>query len=203
MRAVILAGGFGTRLRPLTTHIPKPLVPVGNVPIMEHTVRLLQRHGFTDVLVLLYFLPETISAYFGDGRRWGVCISYATPAADLGTAGAVRFATGDGNDPVMVISGDVLTDFDLTAAADFHRSHRAEATMVLTRVESPLAYGIVITDDSGLIVRFLEKPSWGEVFSDTINTGIYLLEPSVLAAIPAGRPYDFSKELFPALLAAG
>src|SRR4029453_8957103 len=135
MKAVIMAGGFGTRLRPLTIHIPKPLVPVGNVPIMEHTVRLLKRHGFTDLLVLLYFLPETITGHFGDGSRWGVRISYATPTADLGTA---------------------------------------EAGIVLTRGDSPLAYGIVITDESGRIVRFLEKPSWGEVFSDTINTGIYI-----------------------------
>jgi mannose-1-phosphate guanylyltransferase/phosphomannomutase len=203
MRAVIMAGGFGTRLRPLTTHVPKPLVPVGNVPIVEHTVRLLRRHGFTDLLVLLYFLPETITSYFGDGSRWGVRISYVTPAADLGTAGAVRFAAGERREPVLVISGDVLTDFDLAAAMAFHRGRGAEATMVLTRVESPLAYGIVIVDESGRIVRFLEKPSWGEVFSDTINTGIYLLEPDVVGAIPAGRPYDFSKELFPALLASG
>ena len=203
MKAVIMAGGFGTRLRPLTTHIPKPLVPVGNVPIMEHTVRLLKRHGFTDLLVLLYFLPETITGYFGDGSRWGVSMTYATPTADLGTAGAVKFAAGELGEPVLVISGDVLTDFDLAAAVHSHRERAAEATMVLTRVDSPLAYGIVITDESGRIVRFLEKPSWGEVFSDTINTGIYILDPAVLGAIPAGRPYDFGKELFPALLASG
>jgi mannose-1-phosphate guanylyltransferase/phosphomannomutase len=203
MKAVIMAGGFGTRLRPLTIHIPKPLVPVGNVPIMEHTVRLLKRHGFTDLLVLLYFLPETITGHFGDGSRWGVRISYATPTADLGTAGAVKFAAGELGEPVLVISGDVLTDFDLRAAVRSHRERGAEASIVLTRVDSPLAYGIVITDESGRIVRFLEKPSWGEVFSDTINTGIYILEPSVLGAVPTGRPYDFGRELFPALLAAG
>ncbi|HEU5192716.1 MAG TPA: mannose-1-phosphate guanyltransferase [Methylomirabilota bacterium] len=203
MKAVIMAGGFGTRLRPLTTHIPKPLVPVGNVPIMEHTVRLLKRHGFTDLLVLLYFLPETITGHFGDGSRWGVRMTYATPTADLGTAGAVKFAAGELGEPVLVISGDVLTDFDLQAAVRSHRERGAEATIVLTRVDSPLAYGIVITDESGRIVRFLEKPSWGEVFSDTINTGIYILGPSVLAAVPSGRPYDFGRELFPALLASG
>ena len=164
---------------------------------------LLKRHGFTDLLVLLYFLPETITTHFGDGSRWGVRISYTTPTADLGTAGAVRFAAGELGEPVLVISGDVLTDFDLEAAVRSHRDRRAEATIVLTRVDSPLAYGIVITDEAGRIVRFLEKPSWGEVFSDTINTGIYILEPSVLDAVPAGRPYDFGKELFPALLAAG
>jgi mannose-1-phosphate guanylyltransferase / phosphomannomutase len=203
MKAVVMAGGFGTRLRPLTAHLPKPLVPVGNIPIMEHTVRLLKRHGFTDLCVLLYFLPDTITAYFGDGSKWGVNMTYITPATDLGTAGAVKFAAGDASEPILVVSADVLTDFDLAAAAAFHREKEAEATMVLTRVEQPLAYGIVITDEQGRVLRFLEKPSWGEVFSDTINTGIYLLEPSVLPAIPAGRPYDFGKELFPALLSAG
>jgi len=198
-----MAGGFGTRLRPLTAHLPKPLVPVGNVPIMEHTVRLLKRHGFTDLCVLLYFLPDSITSYFGDGGRLGVKLTYVTPTADLGTAGAVKFAAGDSDEPVLVVSADVLTDLDLAGAVAFHRSRGAEATMVLTRVEQPLAYGIVITDGEGRVLRFLEKPSWGEVFSDTINTGIYLLEPSVFPAIPAGRPYDFGKELLPALLAGG
>ena len=203
MKAVVMAGGFGTRLRPLTAHLPKPLVPVGNIPIMEHMVRLLKKHGFTDLCVLLYFLPDTITGHFGDGSGWGVSMTYFTPAADLGTAGAVKFAVGDSNEPVLVVSADVLTDFDLSEAVAFHRSKDAEATMVLTRVEQPLAYGIVITDEEGRVLRFLEKPSWGEVFSDTINTGIYLLEPTVFPAIPAARPYDFGKELFPALLASG
>lgn len=198
-----MAGGFGTRLRPLTAHLPKPLVPVGNVPVMEHMVRLLKRHGFTDLCVLLYFLPDTITSYFGDGSRWGVKMTYVTPPADLGTAGAVKFAVGDSDEPVLVVSADVLTDIDLAGAVAFHKGRGAEATMVLTRVELPLAYGIVITDEEGRVLRFLEKPAWGEVFSDTINTGIYLLEPSVFPAIPAGRSYDFGKELFPALLAGG
>src|SRR6266540_2323425 len=198
-----MAGGFGTRLRPLTAHLPKPVVPVGNIPIMEHMVRLLKRHGFTDLSVLLYFLPDSITSYFGDGGRWGVKLTYVTPTADLGTAGAVKFAVGDADEPVLVVSADVLTDIDLAGAVAFHRARGAEATMVLTRVEQPLAYGIVITDEEGRVLRFLEKPSWGEVFSDTINTGIYLLEPSVFPAIPAGRSYDFGKELFPALLASG
>ena len=203
MKAVVMAGGFGTRLRPLTAHLPKPLVPVGNVPVMEHIVRLLKRHGFTDLAVLLYFLPDTITGHFGDGSAWGVNMTYVTPTADLGTAGAVKFALGESDESVLVVSADVLTDFDLAEAVAFHRSKDAEATMVLTRVEQPLAYGIVITDEEGRVLRFLEKPAWGEVFSDTINTGIYLLEPSVFRAIPGGRPYDFGKELFPALLASG
>ncbi len=203
MKALIMAGGFGTRLRPLTTYVPKPMVPMGNVPIMEHTVRLLRRHGFTDLQALLYFLPETITGYFGDGSRFGVTLDYVTPTADLGTAGAVKFALGSPAEPILVISGDVLTDFDLAAAVAFHRERRAEATMVLTRVQHPLPYGIVITDEAGRITRFLEKPGWGEVFSDTVNTGIYLLEPSVFDAIPPHREYDFGKDLFPALLAEG
>src|SRR4029453_3001817 len=146
-------GGFGTRLRPLTTHIPKPMVPIGNVPIMEHTVRLLKGHGFTDLLVLLYFLPDSITGHFGDGSRWGVRMTYATPTADLGTAGAVKFATTELKEPVLVISGDVLTDFDLQAAVRSHQERGAEASIVLTRVDSPLAYGIVIIDESGRIRR--------------------------------------------------
>ena len=203
MKALIMAGGFGTRLRPLTTHVPKPMVPMGNVPIMEHALRLLRRHGFTDLRALLYFLPETITGHFGDGSRLGVTLGYVTPTADLGTAGAVKFAVGALAETILVISGDVLTDFDLGAAIAFHRERRAEATMVLTRVEHPLPYGVVITDEGGRVTRFLEKPSWGEVFSDTINTGIYVLEPSVFDLIPPQREYDFGKELFPALLAQG
>src|SRR5262249_46790652 len=168
MKPVVMAGGFGTRLRPLTAHLPKPLVPVGNVPIMEHIVRLLKRHGFTDLAVLLYFLPDTITGHFGDGSAWGVNMTYVTPTADLGTAGGVKFAVGESDEAVLVVSADVLTDFNLAEAVTFHRSKDAEATMVLTRVEQPLAYGIVITDEEGRVLRFLEKPAWGEVFSDTI-----------------------------------
>jgi mannose-1-phosphate guanylyltransferase/phosphomannomutase len=203
VKVVLMAGGFGTRLRPLTANVPKPMVPLGNKPILEHTVELLRAHGFDDLLVLLYFLPDAITQHFGDGSRWGVRIRYVTPDADLGTAGAVRFAAESLAEPILVISGDILTDLDLGDAVRFHQRVGGEATMVLTRVENPLAYGIVITDDAGRITRFLEKPGWGEVFSDTINTGIYLLEPSVVRTIPAGREYDFSKDLFPALLRKG
>jgi len=203
MKAVLMAGGFGTRLRPLTAYVPKPMVPLGNRPIMEHTVELLKAHGFDELIVLLYFLPEAITGYFGDGSRWGVRMRYVTPDADLGTAGAVRLAAADLGEPVLVISGDILTDFDLGAAVASHRAARADATLVLTRVENPLQYGIVITDERGRVTRFLEKPTWGEVFSDTVNTGIYVLEPGVFEAIPPAREYDFGKDLFPALLREG
>jgi mannose-1-phosphate guanylyltransferase/phosphomannomutase len=202
MRAVIMAGGFGTRLKPLTIHRPKPMVPVANRPMMEHIVALLRRHGITDLVSILYFQPEHITSYFGDGSAFGVRMRYVTADADYGTAGAVRHAEElVMGQRVLIISGDVLTDFDLTAALAEHEARGAEATILLTPVENPLAYGIVISDhETGRIERFLEKPTWGEVFSDTINTGIYVLEPSVLERLPARTNVDFSKDLFPAML---
>lgn len=205
MKGVIMAGGFGTRLKPLTINRPKPMVPVGNRPIMEHIVRLLRRHGITDLVSILYFQPEHITSYFGDGSDFGVRMRYVTADADYGTAGAVRNAQEViGDDRVLVISGDVLTDFDLGAIVSSHDERGAEATIALTSVENPLAFGIVIVDpESGRIERFLEKPTWGEVFSDTINTGIYLLEPSALQRIPLRTNFDFSKDLFPQMLREG
>src|SRR5258706_2096885 len=202
MRAIIMAGGFGTRLRPLTCNIPKPMVPMANKPMMEHLVRSLKQHGFDDLLVMLYYQPEVIIRHFGDGAAFGVRIEYLRPPSDLGTAGCVKFAERYLEDTFLVISGDLLTDFDLKKALTAHRAKKAAATLVLTRSSNPLAFGVVIVDEDGRIQRFLEKPSWGEVFSDTINTGIYLLEPSVLADIPPDRNFDFSKNLFPALLDA-
>ncbi|MCX7936261.1 MAG: sugar phosphate nucleotidyltransferase [Chlorobi bacterium] len=203
-KAVIMAGGFGTRLRPLTMDLPKPMVPVANTPMMEHIVRLLKAHGVREIVAVLYFYPEVITSYFGDGSKWGVHIQYVTADADYGTAGSVKNAQALlGEERTLVISGDVLTDFDLSAAASFHQERNAQATLVLARAANPLPYGIVITDEHGKIERFLEKPSWGEVFSDTINTGIYILESSVLELIPSGKEYDFSKDLFPLMLQQG
>ncbi|MDF1535242.1 MAG: sugar phosphate nucleotidyltransferase [bacterium] len=204
MKAVVMAGGYGTRLRPLTIKRPKPMIPVANLPILEHIVHLLVRHGFSEILMLTYFFPESIEEYFGDGSRFGVRISYhQDPPGGLGTAGAVRAVADIIDGPFLVISGDVITDFDLTEACDFHRDRGELATMVLTRVNNPLPFGVVITDDQGKVSRFLEKPSWGEVFSDTINTGIYIIQPEVLDRIPAGKNRDFSKDVFPGLLAEG
>lgn len=202
MKGIIMAGGFGTRLRPLTNNLPKPMVPVANRPIIEHTIDLLKKSDITDLTTLLYFQPESITNHFGDGSNFGVDIGYSTPSADLGTAGAVGFAMrlDESDEPVLVISGDVMTDIDLSSAINFHKKKKALATIVLTRVENPLPFGIVITDKKGRIVRFLEKPGWGEVFSDTINTGIYILERKVLDFIPEGVEFDFSKDLFPKLL---
>jgi mannose-1-phosphate guanylyltransferase/phosphomannomutase len=200
MKAVIMAGGFGTRLRPLTINLPKPMAPVINKPMMEHILEILMREGIKEIISLLYFQPESIENHFGDGSAWGVRMNYIGAAEDLGTAGSVKNAEGFLNEPFIIISGDVLTDFDLSKAIAFHRERKALATMVLTRVENPLAFGIVITEPDGRVSRFLEKPSWGEVFSDTINTGIYILEPGVLKYTPKGKEFDFSKDLFPLLL---
>jgi mannose-1-phosphate guanylyltransferase / phosphomannomutase len=203
MKAMVMAGGFGTRLRPLTCNIPKPMVPMMNRPMLEHVFDLLKQHGFTEVVVALYFQPEIIQSYFGDGHDRGLSISYILPDADVGTAGCVKRAADLlGKEPFLVISGDVLTNIDLGKAVQFHRQRKSLATIVLTRVENPLSFGVVITAEDGRIVRFLEKPSWGEVFSDTINTGIYVLDPSVLDRIPEGEEYDFGKQLFPDILNA-
>lgn len=200
MTAVIMAGGQGTRLRPLTSNQPKPMVPLANRPMMEHVIRLLAKHGFEDVVVTLQFLPTVITNYFGDGEGWGVRIKYVTEESPLGTAGGVLNAERHLDNPFVVVSGDALTDIDLADAAGFHRENQAAVTIVLKKVPNPLEFGIVITDENHRIVKFLEKPGWGQVFSDTINTGIYIIEPEMLDFIPDDRPYDFAKELFPDLL---
>ncbi|HLG66928.1 MAG TPA: sugar phosphate nucleotidyltransferase [Acidimicrobiales bacterium] len=203
MKAVIMAGGEGTRLRPLTSNQPKPMLPMANRPMMEHVVRLLRAHGFTDIVVTVAFMANTIRNYFGDGSELGVRMVYATEATPLGTAGSVRNAREELDERFLVISGDVLTDIDLGAVVDFHERKGALATIALCAVENPLEFGIVITREDGTIERFLEKPTWGQVFSDTINTGIYVLEPAIFDFIPEGRSVDFSGEVFPAVLDAG
>lgn len=198
-----MAGGFGTRLRPLTCNIPKPMVPMANVPIMEHALRLLKKHGFEEAMVMLYYQPEIVQNYFKDGKSLDMRLKYFIPPMDLGTAGCVAAAASELTETFLVISGDLLTDFDLSRALSFHKEKNALATMVLTRVANPLPYGVVITEEDGRISRFLEKPTWGEVFSDTINTGIYILQPEVFAHIPPETSFDFSKNLFPKILAEG
>lgn len=199
-KAVIMAGGFGTRLRPLTMTIPKPMVPILNIPMMGHIVNLLKKNNITDIVSVLYFQPESITSHFEDGRKLGIEMKYVLAQADYGTAGAVRNAYEHLSERFIIISGDVLTDFDISAALNFHLERKSKATILLTRVPAPLQYGIVMTDNDGKITRFLEKPSWGEVFSDTINTGIYILEPEVLDLIPYQQEFDFSKDLFPLML---
>ncbi len=203
MKAIVMAGGEGTRLRPLTSNQPKPMVPVVGKPCMEHIIELLRRHGFDEVIVTLAFLPQAIESYFGDGESTGVSIDYSLEATPMGTAGSVRLAAQRIDEPLLVISGDALTDFDLTSLVRFHTESDAAVTIALKAVDNPLDFGIVVTGEGGRIERFLEKPTWGQVFSDTINTGIYVLDPSVLRQIPEDTPFDFSKELFPRLLDLG
>ena len=203
MKAVIMAGGEGTRLRPQTSNLPKPMLPLVGRPMMEHIVSLLRRHGITDIVVTVAFLPNAIRSYFGDGSELGVRMAYATEESPLGTAGSVRNAREQLTERFLVISGDVLTDIDLTSVIAFHEKNEALATIALCAVENPLEFGIVITREDGTIERFLEKPGWGQVFSDTINTGIYVLEPGIFDLIPEGRAVDFSSEVFPVALEAG
>jgi mannose-1-phosphate guanylyltransferase / phosphomannomutase len=203
VKAVIMAGGEGTRLRPQTSNLPKPMLPLVGRPMMEHIVALLRRHGITDIVVTVAFLPNAIRSYFGDGSELGVQMGYATEESPLGTAGSVRNAREQLTDRFLVISGDVLTDIDLSSVISFHEKNQALATIALSAVENPLEFGIVITREDGSIERFLEKPGWGQVFSDTINTGIYVLEPEIFERIPEGRSVDFSSEVFPAVLDAG
>src|SRR5579871_5675360 len=199
-----MAGGEGSRLRPVTSNLPKPLVPVGNQPIMEHILTLLKRHGITDVVATIHYLGDEIRSYFGDGGDFGVEIEYAVETTPLGTAGSVKRAEGLlKNGTFLIISGDALTDCDLLKALAFHREKKSVATIVLSRVPNPLEFGVVITAEDGRIERFLEKPGWSEVFSDTVNTGIYILEPEIFGYMEPGEAADWSADVFPKLLEAG
>ncbi|MBE9210913.1 mannose-1-phosphate guanyltransferase [Nostoc sp. LEGE 06077] len=202
MRAVLMAGGSGTRLRPLTCDLPKPMVPILNRPIAEHIINLLKRHQITEVIATLHYLPDVLRDYFQDGSDFGVQMTYAVEEDQpLGTAGCVKNIAELLDETFLVISGDSITDFDLTAALEFHQQKQSKATLILTRVPNPIEFGVVITDEAGKIKRFLEKPSTSEIFSDTVNTGIYILEPEVLDYLPVNTESDFSKDLFPLLLA--
>ncbi len=203
MKAVVMAGGEGTRLRPLTISRPKPMLPVVGRPVMEHILHLLRQHGITEVMVTVRYLATQIEEYFGDGRDFDMQITYSVEQEPLGTAGSVRRCAMGLHETLLVISGDALTDIDLGKVIAAHHRKGAWVTLALARVSNPLEFGVVITDVQGNITRFLEKPAWSQVFSDTINTGIYVLEPEALAEIPQNQTFDFSKDLFPRLLSMG
>lgn len=203
MKAVVMAGGFGTRIQPLTTSVPKPMIPVFNRPMMEYIISSLKEAGITEIAVLLYFKPDVIKNRFGDGSSLGVKLHYVIPDDDYGTAGAVKKAEAFLDERFIVVSGDLVTDFDIPEIIGYHEAKQSKATITLTSVSDPLQFGVVITDGEGKILRFLEKPGWGDVFSDTINTGIYVFEPEILSYIPENRPFDFSKDLFPSIMATG
>ena len=203
MKAVVMAGGEGSRLRPLTSNMPKPLVPVAGRPIMEHILLHLRRHQLRDVVATVQYLGAQIRNYFGDGSEQGVALTYSVEDSPLGTAGSVMLARQQLNETFVVISGDSLTDIDLGAAARFHRERKALATIVLKPVPNPLEYGVVVVDEGGAVQRFIEKPSWGEVISDLANTGIYILDPAVFDFFRPGEVTDWSGDVFPRLLKEG
>ncbi len=200
MKAVVMAGGEGTRLRPLTINRPKPMVALVDRHVIHHIIELLKMHGITDIVITVQYLANLIQDYYGDGSNYGVNITYSLEEVPLGTAGSVKYAEHLLQEPFLVISGDALTDFNLTQIIDYHLNSAAKATITLTRVPNPLDYGVVITNDQGYVSQFLEKPSWGEVFSDTVNTGIYVLDPEVFAYIEKGKMVDWSKDVFPRML---
>jgi NDP-sugar pyrophosphorylase family protein len=204
MRVMIMAAGKGTRLRPLTDFVPKPMAPIVNRPAIHHILRLLYRHGFREVVINLHHLPEAVTTYLGDGSWMGMKITYSTEPELLGTAGGVKnnqlFL---GSDTFLVMSGDSLTDIDLTGLAAAHRRNGSIATIAVKEVVDPSLYGVVVLDDDHRVVGFQEKPSLAEARSRLCNCGIYVLEPEIFDHIPADRFDDFGSRLFPYLLDAG
>jgi mannose-1-phosphate guanylyltransferase/phosphomannomutase len=202
--AVVMAGGEGTRLRPLTASLPKPLLPVLNRPMLEHVLRLLRSHGVTDAVITVQFLASLVRSYTGDGADLGMRLTYVTEEVPLGTAGSVKNAEASlGSSPFLVISGDAITDMDLTALVEQHQRTGAMVTVALARVTDPVEYGGVVLDDDGRVVRLVEKPGWGRVVSDLVNSGVYVMQPEVLAGLEAGRRLDWSSDVIPALIEAG
>lgn len=202
MKAVIMAGGEGTRLRPLTCIYPKPMANICGLPIMSHILALLSRHGFTKAAATLLYMPDKIQEYFGEESA-GIKLSYFEETTPLGTAGSVKncqsFLDGD----FLVISGDSLCDLDLTAAVNFHKTRNADVTLILYRVDNPLEYGVTLVNKDGDVTGFIEKPSWSNAFSDTVNTGIYIFKNECLSLIPDNKPFDFAKDLFPLMMNTG
>jgi mannose-1-phosphate guanylyltransferase/phosphomannomutase len=204
MIPIVMAGGFGARIRPLSANRPKPMLPVVNRPILERVLNHLATSGMREAVLLTYYDPEKIRSAFGDGKRLGMQLHYNHADQDYGTAGAVAHGADlVKSDEYLVLSGDVICDFDLNSIVAAHLERKAAVTIGLTRVANPLQFGIVILDGDTRVRRFLEKPTWGEVFSDTVNTGIYAVQAKALTQVPRNEPYDFSRDLFPRLLASG
>jgi mannose-1-phosphate guanylyltransferase len=204
MKAILLAGGKGTRLRPLTIHTPKPIVPIFDRPFLHYQLdRLKQVPEIDEVILSLNYQPRRIEEIFGDGGDSGLGIRYVVEPAPLGTAGAVRYAGDSVRESVVVFNGDVLTEIDLAAVIRLHRERKARATIVLTPVDNPSAYGLVETDGSGNILRFLEKPQPDQITSNTINAGIYILEPDTFDRIPKDTPWSIERSFFPSLIERG
>jgi mannose-1-phosphate guanylyltransferase len=203
MKALILVGGEGTRLRPLTCNTPKAMVPVLNLPFLEHVIRHLLKHKIYDIVLAQGYLAQPIESYLGDGSRLGVRLSYIVEDTPLGTAGAIRYAQSHLDDTFLAMNGDIFTDLDITAMVGLHQERKAKVTIALTPVADPTAYGLIETDDRGRVLRFLEKPGWDEVTTNMINAGTYIIEPGILAQIPPERKVSIERETFPLLLSQG
>lgn len=204
MKVMILAAGLGTRLRPLTEEIAKPMIPVVNKPVMEHIIELLASQGIKDLAVNLYYKPEIIATYFADGSKWGVDLTYSIEKSLLGNAGGLKKVKNFfGDDTFIVFSSDLLTDIELAPLIDFHKKRKALATIALTKVEDPSRFGVVETDKNGRIVAFQEKPLREEAVSNLVSCGIYVFEPEIFDYIPSGKFYDFGQDLFPFLFKKG
>ena len=204
MKAIIMAGGEGTRLRPVSDGIPKPMVPLLGRPVLEHIINLLRSHGITEICLTLKYMPAEITEYFGDGSALGIALTYRVESTPLGTAGGIRSCMDFiGNEDFLVISGDAACDFDLSALIGEHMKKLCAVTMALHEHPEPLAYGTVLTDAGARVLRFIEKPEWPQVITDLVNTGIYVISPQVMSRIPESTPFDFAKELFPRLMEEG
>ena len=203
MRAVILVGGEATRLQPLTCNTPKAMVPVLNIPFLEHVIAHLSQHGVKDIILAQSSLSQSIESQFRDGSQFGVSLIYTVEDKPLGTAGAVKNAEKHLDEAFLVLNGDIFTDLDITAMLDYHRGKKAKATIALTPVDDPTSYGLIETNGQGRVTRFLEKPGWSQVTTNMINAGTYVLEPDVLSRIPPQTRFSFERELFPQLLDRG
>lgn len=203
MKAVILVGGEGTRLQPLTCNIPKAMVPIMNRPFLEHLLRYLEKHGVRDIILAIGYLPGPIQSRLGDGAQFGVRLTYLVEKSPLGTAGAVKNAESFLDQPFIVFNGDILTEIDLTAMMKQHREIKPKVSIALTPVENPTLYGLVETGAQDMVKRFVEKPSRDKVTTNMVNAGIYILEPEVLTHIPASTPSMFEHHIFPLLLGMG
>jgi mannose-1-phosphate guanylyltransferase/phosphomannomutase len=199
MKAVVMAGGSGSRLRPLTIQRPKPMIPIVNKPVISHILDLLKRHNITEIIITVQYLADFIQDFFGEGKSLGMKIKYSVEETPLGTAGSVKNARKFLDDTFLVISGDALTDFDLTSLVKYHKNADTLATLAIYNIPNPVEYGVININNEGHITRFQEKPSRGSVMSDYVNTGIYVLEPEILDYFESNTPFDFGHDLFPML----
>src|SRR3989338_4444149 len=204
MKAIIIAGGLGTRLRPLTYNTPKPIVPVANRALVIHQIEHLVCHGIDEIILNLHYLPDEIKKLLNDGKQWGIKINYSIEREPLRTAGAVKNAEQFfDNGPMVIFNGDILTGLNISKLVNYHREKKADISFALTEVEDPTPFGLIFTDEAGRVTRFLEKPSWDMVTVKTINAGTYIVDPKIFKEVPKGRPYSFERQLFPALLENG